>query len=135
MINQIISNTIRLFHIIVILFVVIIPLTNGPYLLLFHTIFVPFLILHWVTNNNTCVLTTTEKFFRDVKTKDDEKECLTCQLISPMFDFKKNYEKFSKLIYTATIALWIISLLKLITKFHSGEIQTLRQLFTVTPIF
>jgi len=135
MINKFISESIRIFHILIIIFVVFIPLTNSPYLLLFHTIFVPFLILHWATNNNTCVLTTTEKFFRDVKTKEDEEECFTCQLISPMFDFKKNYEKFSKFIYISTITLWLISFLKLIIKYKNGEIQNIQQLFTITPIF
>lgn len=135
MINKFISDSIRLFHIFVIIFTITVPFTNSPYLLLFHTIFVPFLILHWVTNNNTCVLTTTEKFFRGVKTKEDEEECFTCQLISPMFDFKKNYSQFSKFIYVATIGLWLISFLKLIIMYKNDKIQNLQQLFSITPIF
>lgn len=126
--NNIISSAINLIHLFIVACVIIIPFTNSPYFLLLHTIFVPFLILHWVTNNNTCVLTTTEKFFRDVKTKEDEKECFTCRLINPMFDFTKDYEKFSRITYIITISLWILSTSKLTYKIKTGSIKNFHDL-------
>jgi hypothetical protein len=126
--NNIISSAINLFHLLIVLAVIIIPFTNSPYFLLLHSVFVPFLILHWVTNNNTCVLTTTEKFFRGVKTKEEEAECFTCKLINPMFDFTKDYKKFSRMTYIVTIGLWLLSTSKLTYKIKTGSIKNIRDL-------
>lgn len=134
MLNDIIVHSIRLVHMCIILFVISIPFTNSPYMLLLHCVFVPFLILHWVTNNNTCVLTTLEKYMRNVKTKDDEKDCFTCRLINPLFDFRKNYDQFSKFIYIITISMWLICMIKLLLKYKSGKIKKLRDLFQIKPL-
>lgn len=87
------------------------------------------MILHWVSNNNTCVLTTTEKYLRGGK--NDEKDCYTCQLINPIFDVTRNYDRFSKLIYILTIGLWSISTFKLYRKFSLGEIKNLHDLYRI----
>lgn len=129
--NNIIQKIIWTIHFSIILCVICIPFIQSPYFLLLHTIFVPFLILHWVTNNNTCVLTTAEKYFRNVKTKEDEEDCYTCKLIYPMFDFKKNNIDSSTFIYVATISLWLISFLRLILKYKSGEISKLSDFFII----
>ena len=76
--DVLIANLIKIIHISVIIFVILIPITNSPYLLLLHSVFIPFLLLHWVTNDNTCVLTTLEKHFRGIKTKEEEKVYNLC---------------------------------------------------------
>lgn len=129
--NNFIANFIWVVHIIIILFVVCVPFTNSNYFLLLHAIFVPFMMLHWVTNNNTCCLTVTEKFLRNVKTDKDAQECFTCKLIEPIYDFKKNHEAQSAIIYVITIILWIISVSKLGYKIKSGEINSLRTLISL----
>lgn len=116
---------------IVILFVVITPFLNSNYLLLMHAIIVPFIMIHWILNDNTCMLTTIEKHIRErmngapVNTHD----CFTCRLIDPIYDFKSNYEDYSNFIYLITTALWFISLIKLTCKWRSGEINSLISLF------
>lgn len=130
--NILISNIIWVIHLCIIISVIGIPFIDSPYFLMLHAIFVPFLLLHWVTNNNTCVLTTTEKYFRNVSTKDEEEDCFTCRLINPMFDFKKNHIDSSKAIYITTILLWMISSTRLFIKFRSGEIKKLKDLFAIT---
>lgn len=134
MLNEIIIKTIQLVHICIILFVLIIPFTNSPYLLLLHGVFIPFMILHWVTNNNTCVLTTAEKYVRRTKTKQDENDCFTCRLINPIFDFRKKHVQFSEFIYIITISMWLVSILKLSLKWKSGEIKNLFDLFQIKPV-
>jgi len=129
--NNIISKLINLFHLILLLCVIIVPFLNSPYFLVMHSIFIPFLILHWVTNNNTCVLTTTEKYFRGVKKVEEEKDCFTCRLINPMFDFTKDYDKFSQMTYILTIGLWLISVSKLIYMTQTGKIKTLNDFIRI----
>lgn len=119
-------------HILLILFIIIIPFTNSNYLLLIHAIIVPFIVLHWLMNDNTCILTIIEKNLREqyygvVPTKE---ECFTCQLIEPIYDFKNNYESMSSAIYIITIILWGISVYKLYSKYMSGEITNFDDLFT-----
>ena len=125
MLNEIITSAIQAIHMSIILLVIGVPLTDSPYLLALHVIFVPFLILHWVTNNNTCVLTTAEKFFKNVKNKEDEEKCFTCRLINPIFDFSKNNKQLSFYIYSITIGMWLVSIIKLSLKFQNGEITKL----------
>ena len=43
---------------------VVSPFTNSNYILLLHSIITPFLMLHWVLNDNTCSLTLLEKYVR-----------------------------------------------------------------------
>jgi hypothetical protein len=126
----ILARIINTIHLLVVLAVVFMPFTNSNYLLFLHSIFVPFMILHWVMNNNTCVLTVTEKYIRGVQL-DDEKDCYTCQLINPVFDVTKNYNKFSNLIYILTIGLWSISSYKLYNKIQSGSIKSIRDLYII----
>lgn len=96
-----------------------------------HTVFVPFMIMHWVANNNTCVLTTTEKYLRGgINTTKDE-DCYTCQLINPIFDVTKNYNQFSNWIYIITIGLWLFSSYKLYNKFKTGQIKNIRDLYQI----
>jgi hypothetical protein len=93
------------------------------------------MILHWITNNDTCVLTTIEKAARKIKTKEEEDECFTCKLINPVFNFKKNNEQSSKMIYIVTITLWLLSIIKLGLKYQNGKITKMKDLFKVQPIF
>ena len=129
--NNIVSNIIWIIHLCIVIFVLLLPFAKSPYFLLLHTVFVPFLILHWMTNNNTCVLTTAEKYFRDVKTKKEEEDCFTCRLINPMFDFRKNHINQSTFIYVITIGLWLISSGRLFSKYNNGEINNFAELFVI----
>lgn len=116
---------INIIHLLYLLFIIIVPFTNSNYLLLLHSIIVPFMVLHWITNNNTCSLTIAEHYIRkelyggDV----DKNECFTSKLIEPIYDFTQNYEQFSNYIYIITILLWCLSTGKLVYKYHIGEIK------------
>jgi len=125
---DILLKIIKLFHIIFVLFVTVTPFVNSNYFLFLHTIFVPFLILHWICNDNTCVLTILERKLRNQKNDDD---CITCKLIEPVYDFRKNYKQFSALIYTVTICLWLLSVGKLLCKYRSGKISSYQDLFVI----
>lgn len=123
---------ITILHIIVILFVLITPFTNYNYFLFMHAIIVPFIMLHWYVNNNTCSLTIAEKEIRKrmnggSKNVDDD-ECYTYKFIAPIYDFNKNHEEYSKFIYILTSGLWLITLYKLYGKFKDGSIKSFTDL-------
>lgn len=127
-----ILSIITLVHILYILFVVVVPFTNNTYLLFMHSIIVPFMIFHWVINNNMCALTLLEHHMRNQinGAPVDKSECFTAKLVEPIYDFKQNHEQFSTFIYAVTIGLWLISVGKLIKKYRDGEINSLHDLLT-----
>lgn len=122
---DIIANVIYLIHVTLILSVIAVPFLNSPYFLLLHSVFVPFLIFHWLLNNNTCVLTTLEK---KLSHKPAE-ECITCKLIDPMFMFVANRKSSSKSIYIGVILLWLISTVRLGIMLKNGKIRNIHDLF------
>ncbi len=130
LINDSILLLINVLHMIVIIFVICAPFSNSNYLLFMHVIIVPFILLHWVLNNNTCSLTLAEKYIRS-KTygvQANEDECFTYQFIAPIYDFNKNYESFSYFTYAASIALWSLSVYNLCDKYSQGEITNFMDL-------
>lgn len=114
------------------MFVIFIPFTNMNYFLMLHAIFIPFVMLHWICNDNTCILTVVEKNLKKkIYGKVDKDECITCQLIEPVYDFRKNYAKFTVIIYAITISLWLISIGKLGYKYKIGDISEFSDLFKI----
>lgn len=124
----------KILHIIFFTFVILGPFTNSNYILLLHFIFIPFLLVHWVFNDNTCAITTVEKIIKKSIKKekyDKEKDCLTCKLINPVFDFRKNNMSRTTFIYTITIVLWLITIISLKMKINRGEIAGWMDLFYI----
>lgn len=124
--NDTILILINTLHLLVILFVLLAPFSNSNYLLLLHIIVVPFIIFHWVLNNNLCCLTIMEAYIKEkttgVKTSLDE--CFVYQIVAPIYDFNKDHEMFAGFIYGLTWSLWGVSVLTLGSKFCSGEINS-----------
>lgn len=116
-------NIVLLIHILIVIFITIVPFFNNNYFLFLHSIIVPLIIFHWIVNKNTCILSTIEKQLRQSIHNDySENNCFTCKIFTPLYDFKFNYAQHSLLIYIITITLWLISISKLYTKIKSGEI-------------
>ena len=129
--NDIIVKIVSFIHIIYILFVVATPFTTSTYFLLLHAVTVPFMIAHWLCNDNTCVLTIIERKLRGMEKDKDDNDCFTCKLIEPVYDFNKNYKTFSALIYVLVVSLWLVSAGKLYCGYRSGAISSLEDLFTI----
>ncbi len=125
-------NIITLIHIIYIIFVIIVPFTNSNYFLFLHAILIPFMMFHWLCNNNTCAITLAEKTLRKslygTDVNDSKDNCITCKIIEPIYDFTNNYKKYSKIIYIITIILWFIGVSKLLLKYKRGEISKIQDL-------
>lgn len=130
MIN-ILLKIITFMHVMFVLFIVFSPVTNSNYILMLHSIMVPFLMAHWICNDDTCVLTIIERNLRkkvyNDKYKDDD--CFTCKLIEPVYNFIDDYKTFSSIIYFIVIILWLISTGKIYYKYRNGLITNWKQLF------
>jgi len=113
--NKFLLFLILICHMLVILFVIIVPFSDNVFLLTLHVIVIPFIIFHWILNNNTCALTIMEHKIREhiANRPIPRTECFTSRLIEPIYDFKNNNQDLSLYIYIVTIGLWIISVIKL----------------------
>ncbi len=120
--NEVILYLINFLHIIFILFVVITPFLNINFLLGLHFIIVPFVIFHWLLNDNKCGLTLLEMKLRG---NDSKESCVTCKLIEPIYDFKEKNKSIAHVIYVITIALWIITAVKICYKCKNGTIKSI----------
>jgi hypothetical protein len=130
--KSILLKIITLLHIFFVAFVVATPFTNSNYFLFVHAIFIPFLILHWICNDNTCILTIVERKLRkEIYGENAEDDCITCKLIEPVYDFRKNYDEFTKIIYAITITLWLVSICKLYYKYDHKIITNFKDLFVI----
>jgi hypothetical protein len=130
--NRIILDTIVLLHFIFILFVVLTPFIGGNYFLLLHAIIVPFIVFHWIINNNTCALTIAERAVRKqlYGTNPSDDDCITYKLIAPVYDFNKNNISMSNMIYVIILGLWGITLFRLYSNYSNGKLSNMNDLFT-----
>lgn len=129
--NEIILKLIVVIHILFILFVIVVPFTNSTYLLFLHVIICPFVMIHWLMNDNTCALTLMEKYVRQKVNGDQpvkDEDCFTCRIIDPIYKFTNNFTDQSTIAYIVVTILWFISLFKLYYKFRSGEITSVLDL-------
>lgn len=97
------ATIIKIIHLLIIAFITITPFTNIPFLLERHIILVPFLWLHWITNNDTCSLTVLESYITDTKVTDT----FIHKIIGPVYNIS-NTE-----IYICTFFLLCISYYKM----------------------
>ena len=132
-INDSIILLINILHLMVILFIVGAPFSNSNYLLLLHVIVVPFILLHWLLNNNTCCLTVAEKYIRckTYGTEIKENDCFTYKFIAPIYDFNKNYDSYSNFIYITTFGLWSISTYNIFNKIYHKQIKNLHDVVSI----
>lgn len=88
-------------HLCVVLFVALAPFSKSCNLVLLHALCIPFMYLHWVTNNDTCALTELEKLLSN---KRNNQETFIGSIVSPVYKLENNDLKI------ASMLLWLISL-------------------------
>ena len=101
---DIVLYLINLIHIITIAFILIVPFTNSMLLLLIYFITIPFIMLHWIVNDDTCALTTIEHYLR-IKINGGyvpKEHCISYKLFSPIYNFTKG---------KSSLPIWVISIL------------------------
>jgi len=125
MINFILS-LINLIHFLVIIFVVVVPFTDSTFLLTLHSFIVPFIMFHWLLNNDTCAITLIEKEVRRQMNGGghvEDFDCFSYKVIGPVYNFMNDNYDYSTWTWTTTIVLWLVTLYKLNIKYQEGKLQ------------
>lgn len=94
--HRLLASLIWVLHMALLAFVVFGPWTSDKLLLLLYMMSIPFIQLHWVTNNDTCALTIAECKLRGVRPE----RSFFHSLVSPVYNLHQE---------TESIALWVVS--------------------------
>jgi hypothetical protein len=130
--NQIINLIILILHFVLLAFIVGTPFAGSNYLLLLHAIIVPFIVSHWVTDNDDCALTIMEQKIRQGVSGGEEvnkKDCLMYGVVGPVYNLRNTFTDQSAILYMIATTLWILGLFKLIGRYQSGQIRSYMDLF------
>jgi hypothetical protein len=126
------AQIIGLIHYLLIVFIIGAPFFGSEYFLTLHIVIVPFIMLHWVTNQSVCALTEIEKLVRGEK--DDDKTFFG-QVVGPIYKFKTQGDE-NTCLWTILIVLWMITLYKLQATDFSylrAEVVRFKSLFSPPP--
>lgn len=96
-------SVVKIIHWLLILFIVAIPFTYNEFLLTLHTIVIPGIVMHWLTNNNICSLTFLESKLSGVSVD----KTFISRILFPFFEID------NKFMYCGIILLWLLTLWKL----------------------
>jgi len=78
------GDFIWLIHMLFVALNVVAPFSGSDILLRYHVVMMPFLYVHWMTNDDTCALTIMEERVRGLKTK---KESFFHKIVSPVYKY------------------------------------------------
>ena len=103
------QSIVRCIHVLFVFFMIIAPFSNNKQLIITHAILVPFLFFHWLTNNDTCILTELEKM---ISKKEQNKDTFIGSILSPVYIIDDCTSR--KLTKMTTLLLWCFSLNKVL---------------------
>jgi len=128
---MILLKIISTLHALFVAFMILAPFSGSTYFVFMHSIIAPFVMLHWILNNNSCSVTAIENYLRKQADPSAEYNCITCKLIEPVFDFRKNYAEYTAVLYGATTLLWLVSLTSLALMYRKGDIKSFYDLYKI----
>lgn len=105
--KQVTIMIIQILHLLLILYVLYGPLLKNPLNMFVYLLIIPMLVLHWVFNNNSCMLTILESKMRNISLDKG----FIYRVITPIF--KINHLELSNVIYFVTITWWIWVMIKM----------------------
>jgi len=113
---------IQIIHALVRIFLMVTPFLGDEYLLSLHAVTIPFVMLHWATNQTVCALTEMEKlvsgkqeddtFFGQVFTPIYKNESFVGVILKPWYTVKDKDEE-KRLVWVGLTLLWFITLYRL----------------------
>lgn len=106
--NVFLANIIYYFHMCIVLFMIIVPFTNIPSLLILHIVSGICLLIHWKLNSNVCSLTLLEAKLRGI----NRVHTFTHEFIAPIYDISST--SWSHICSILTIVLIYISFIKIL---------------------
>ena len=117
------AGIIQIIHILVRIFILLTPFCGDEYLLSLHFLIIPFIMLHWITNQTVCALTELERlarggceskdtFFGQVMEPIYKNESFVGTVISPFYTIEDR-ETETLAVWVGLTGLWLITLFKL----------------------
>jgi hypothetical protein len=113
---------IQLIHILVRIFLVVTPFVGDEYFLSMHAVTIPFVMLHWYTNQTVCALTEMEKLVSGNKEEDTffgqifvpiyKNESFVGTILKPVYAVRDKDEE-KRLVWVGLSMLWFITLYRL----------------------
>lgn len=126
--NNLFAQIVFIIHLIILIFILYIPIfSNSNYFLFICAVFLPFLELHWLFNNDVCCLTELEKKLRGV----DNNDSFINKLLSPIYKFPNNNKSLNDLSYFVINILICICFIKLYNKYKDGQINNFWDLYVI----
>lgn len=103
-----IANIINIVHLLMIIFILACPFTSINMTIdILYLVFIPFLVLHWVLNNDDCALTVMENYFRGYPLfNKDVNSNYMYRLVHPIFNLPILLN--NNFIYLVIVILYII---------------------------
>ena len=108
LLSNILLLLLKLCHISILLFILLVPFTNNTILVFIHILFSILLLLHWYIQSDVCFLTYVEAII----TGEDVNQGYIYKIISPFYNISRLKVKY--MVWTVTILLLFISLYKFI---------------------
>ena len=105
--NSAAVTIIRLAHVVILLFIVMVPFTNNDILISYNFIFIIGMWMHWAMNSNVCVLSTMEHQLTGVKYS----EGFINNVLTPIFELPKNSNVY--ITWAVTAILFVVDVIKL----------------------
>jgi hypothetical protein len=99
---------VRCVHIALIGWMIWAPFSNHTESLIMHAIVAPFLMMHWLTSNDTCALTVLEKHLRGL---DDDGQSFIHSIVAPIYVIPDS--SLRSCVFSSTIVLWFVTLHRL----------------------
>ena len=136
---------VQIIHVLVRIFIVATPFFGDEYLLSLHAVTIPFVMMHWATNQTVCALTEMEKlvsgkaeddtFFGQIFVPIYKNESFIGTIHKPIYTVKDKDEE-KRLVWIGLTMLWFITLYRLSKSDFSylrAEIQRMFETFTPRP--
>jgi hypothetical protein len=126
------GHLIGLIHYLLIVFIIGTPFMGSEYFMTLHIVIIPFIMLHWITNQSVCALTEMEKL---LKGETDDDKTFFGQVVGPVYKFRTQGDE-NTFLWTLLIGLWLISVYKLHSTDYSylrAEYERFKTLFTPHP--
>lgn len=107
------ANLIYILHVLIFIFVVTTPFFGSDILVLMNLVFMIGILVHWICNNNICVLTVVEKFLRGTP---DDTQTFFGKLFGGVYTFGKD----------SKISWWILSFLIILSLYKVIKNKTIQ---------
>ena len=136
------ADVIGYIHFLVMVFILMVPFFGNEYLLTLHLLIIPFIMLHWLTNQTVCALTELEKLVRgggdtifgQIFEPIYKDETFVGRFLRPVYEFKDEDEEM-RVVWCALTGLWVITLFRLLpTGFQQLRADLSRMLELLTRL-